>query len=69
VARFQRSYNGVPPGNPHKAATVILHVATMTEPPLRLLLGSDAVKAAEQAELARLEADKKRRELSISTDF
>ncbi len=39
-ARFQRSYNGVQPGNPYKAATVILQVATMTEPPLRLLLGN-----------------------------
>lgn len=36
---------------------------------LRLLLGSDAVKAAKQNELARIEADHKWRELSISTDF
>ncbi len=59
VARFQRSYNGVQPGNPEKAAAVVLQVTAMFEPPLRLLLGSDAVKAAEQAELARIEADKK----------
>ena len=39
------------------------------EPPLRLLLGSDAVHAAEQSDLARMEADRKWRELSLSTDF
>jgi NAD(P)-dependent dehydrogenase (short-subunit alcohol dehydrogenase family) len=69
AARFQRSFNGVQPGNPEKAAAVILRVATISEPPLRPLLGSDAVKAAEQAEFARIEADKKWRQLSISTDF
>src|SRR5713101_2808367 len=41
VARFQRSYNGVQPGNPEKAAAVVLQVTAMSEPPLRLLLGSD----------------------------
>jgi hypothetical protein len=41
----------------------------MHDPPLRLLLGSDAVRFAEQAELARIEADRKWRDLSISTDF
>lgn len=69
AARFQRSFNGVQPGDPGKAAEVVLKLASMSEPPLRLLLGSDAVEAAEQTELARIEADKKWRELSISTDF
>src|SRR6267378_6536265 len=69
VARFQRSFNGVQPGDPDKAAAVVLKLASMSEPPLRLLLGSDAVKAAEQNDLARTEADKRWRELSISTDF
>jgi len=69
VARFQRSFNGVQPGDPDKAAAVVLKLASMSEPPLRLLLGSDAVKAAEQYDLARTEADKKWRDLSISTDF
>lgn len=69
VARFQRDYNGTQPGDPVKAAAVILHIASLDEPPLRLLLGSDAVHLAEQSELARLEADRKWRELSVSTDF
>jgi NAD(P)-dependent dehydrogenase (short-subunit alcohol dehydrogenase family) len=69
AARFQQAYNGTQPGDPAKAAAVILQVAAMNEPPLRLLLGSDAVRVVEQAELARLEADRKWRHLSISTDF
>ena len=69
TARFQRDYNGAQPGDPVKAATVILQVAAMAEPPLRLLLGSDAVRNVEQADLARIESDRKWRRLSISTDF
>jgi NAD(P)-dependent dehydrogenase (short-subunit alcohol dehydrogenase family) len=69
AARFQRDYNGAQPGDPVKAAAMILKVASMHDPPLRLLLGSDAVRFAEQAELARIEADRKWRDLSISTDF
>jgi NAD(P)-dependent dehydrogenase (short-subunit alcohol dehydrogenase family) len=69
VARFQRDYNGVQPGDPVRAAAVIIHVASLDEPPLRLLLGSDAVHIVQQADLARIEADKKWRDLSVSTDF
>jgi NAD(P)-dependent dehydrogenase (short-subunit alcohol dehydrogenase family) len=69
AARFQRDYNGAQPGDPLKAAAVILQVAAMQEPPLRLLLGSDAVRSVEQADLARIEADRKWRHLSVSTDF
>jgi NAD(P)-dependent dehydrogenase (short-subunit alcohol dehydrogenase family) len=69
AARFQRDYNGAQPGDPVKAAAVILQVAAMSEPPLRLLLGSDAVRNVEQADLARFEADRKWRHLSVSTDF
>jgi NAD(P)-dependent dehydrogenase (short-subunit alcohol dehydrogenase family) len=66
MARFQRDYNGFQPGDPAKAGAVLIHLAGLAEPPLRLLLGSDAVKAAEQAELARIEADETWRALSIS---
>jgi NAD(P)-dependent dehydrogenase (short-subunit alcohol dehydrogenase family) len=69
VARFQRDYNGTQPGDPVKAASVILYITSFDQPPLRLLLGSDAVQAVEQSDLARLEADRKWRQLSISTDF
>ena len=69
AARFQRDYDGKQPGDPAKAAVVIIQMATMDQPPLRLLLGSDAVRIVEQADLARFEADKKWRELSVSTDL
>ena len=69
AARFQRDYNGSQPGDPAKAAAVILQVAGMGDPPLRLLLGSDAVRTVEQADLARTEADRRWRRLSLSTDF
>jgi NAD(P)-dependent dehydrogenase (short-subunit alcohol dehydrogenase family) len=69
VARFQRKYNGAQPGDPVKAAAVIIHLASLDEPPLRLLLGSDAVHLAEQNDLARMEVDRKWRDLSVSTDF
>ncbi|MDR6632766.1 NAD(P)-dependent dehydrogenase (short-subunit alcohol dehydrogenase family) [Phyllobacterium sp. 1468] len=69
VARFQRNYNGKQPGDPVKAADAILHITTLDEPPLRLLLGSDAVSAVEKNDIAKIEADRKWRTLSISTDF
>jgi NAD(P)-dependent dehydrogenase (short-subunit alcohol dehydrogenase family) len=69
VARFQREYNGAQPGDPAKAAAAILRVTSVDDPPLRLLLGSDAVRAADEATKARSEVDKKWRQLSESTDF
>jgi hypothetical protein len=69
AACFQRRYNGRQPGDPKKAAQVILEIVAMKEPPLRLLLGSDAVKFVEAADIKKSEADKKWRDLSMSTDF
>jgi NAD(P)-dependent dehydrogenase (short-subunit alcohol dehydrogenase family) len=69
TARFQRQYNGNQPGDPAKAAAAVLHIASLDEPPLRLLLGSDAVRFVERADLARMEADREWRALSLSTDF
>jgi NAD(P)-dependent dehydrogenase (short-subunit alcohol dehydrogenase family) len=69
VARFQREYNGAQPGDPSKAAAAIIRVAGLDDPPLRLLLGSDAVRAVGDAEHARIEADRMWQALSVSTDF
>src|SRR6266852_1295696 len=44
--RYQRDSDGAQPGDPVKAAAVIVHLASLEEPPLRLLLGSDAVHLA-----------------------
>ena len=67
--RFQRDYNGKQPGDPAKAAAVIVAVAALAQPPLRLLLGSDAVRIVEQADRAKAAADLRWRHLSVSTDY
>lgn len=69
VVEFQRAYNGNQPGDPVKAAGVLVHIAGLQDPPQRLLLGSDAYQAAEQNDIARLEAQRLWRDLSVSTDF
>jgi len=69
AARFQREYDGKQPGDPARAAAVLLQIAAMSEPPLRLLLGSDAFAAAEQNALQKLESDRKSKDLSFSTDY
>ncbi|MGO6845705.1 SDR family NAD(P)-dependent oxidoreductase [Rhizobium ruizarguesonis] len=69
TVRFQREYDGRQPGDPAKAAAVVIHIAGLEEPPLRLLLGSDAVRNVEKADAARIEADRMWRTVSVSTDF
>src|SRR5271165_913588 len=49
--------------------TRTLHLASLNDPPLRLLLGSDAVRFVEQNDLAKMESDRKWKDLSISTDI
>jgi NAD(P)-dependent dehydrogenase (short-subunit alcohol dehydrogenase family) len=55
-------------GDPAKVAQVVLEVADMEQPPLRLLLGSEAYAYATAAGRARAESDAARRELTASTD-
>ena len=69
MIRFQRTLNGTQAGDPAKAAAAILQIADLNDPPLRLLLGSDAVRAVENNDRAKMDADEKWRSLSVSTDF
>jgi NAD(P)-dependent dehydrogenase (short-subunit alcohol dehydrogenase family) len=69
IARFQRDFNGKQPGDPAKAAAAVLRIASIDNPPLRLILGSDAFQAIEQNDLAKLNSDREWKGLSISTDF
>jgi NAD(P)-dependent dehydrogenase (short-subunit alcohol dehydrogenase family) len=69
AARFQRDYDGKQPGDPAKAAQVILQVVGMADPPLRLLLGSDAVRIAEESDAKKADSDRRWREVSMSTDI
>jgi hypothetical protein len=57
------------PGDPAKVAQVVLRVSEMNEPPMRLLLGSDAVAYAASAAEARAAEDANWRDLSLSTDY
>jgi len=68
AARFQRAYDGKQPGDPARAAAVLRQLASMHEPPLRLLLG-DAFVTAEQNALQKLESDRNWKDLSVSTDY
>ncbi len=56
-------------GDPAKMAQAILQIAALPEPPLRILLGSDAVFLAELAAKQRAAEDAKWRPLSLTTDF
>jgi NAD(P)-dependent dehydrogenase (short-subunit alcohol dehydrogenase family) len=69
MAQYQREHIDQQAGDPAKAAAVIVKIANMEEPPLRLLLGSDAFNAVEQNDIVRMEADRKWRDLSLFTDF
>ena len=55
-------------GDPAKVAQVVLAVADMAEPPLRLILGSEAYAYAAAAARARAASDEQWHDLSVSTD-
>jgi NAD(P)-dependent dehydrogenase (short-subunit alcohol dehydrogenase family) len=69
TVRFQRDYDGKQPGDPAKAAAALLHIASLPEPPLRLLLGSDAYDAAQRHASEILASDREWKALTTSTDF
>lgn len=56
-------------GDPAKAALAILKLAALPAPPLRLLLGTDALFLANLVSQTRLAEDAKWRELGAATDF
>jgi NAD(P)-dependent dehydrogenase (short-subunit alcohol dehydrogenase family) len=55
-------------GDPAKVAQVVLQVAAMDEPPLRLVLGSEAYAYATAAAQSQAESDRRWHDLSVSTD-
>jgi NAD(P)-dependent dehydrogenase (short-subunit alcohol dehydrogenase family) len=55
-------------GDPAKVAQVVLHIAAMDQPPLRLILGSEAYAYATAAAEAQAESDRRWHGLSVSTD-
>ena len=69
AVRMQRDYDGRQPGDPVKAAAVVLKLADMDRPPLRIALGSDAVNAIAATDRQRLDELERWRALSVSTDY
>lgn len=69
IARFQREFNGKQPGDPARAAAAVIHITNVDNPPLRLILGSDAYRAIEQNDVVKAKSDRDWKELSVSTDF
>jgi NAD(P)-dependent dehydrogenase (short-subunit alcohol dehydrogenase family) len=57
------------PGDPARAARIITDIVRLDEPPLRLLLGSDAVRVAEESSKARAAEAEKWADVSRSSDF
>ena len=69
IAEFFKGMEGKQPGDPAKAAQVMLDLVKNPAPPLRLLLGTDALEAAQQ-KVAALTADFAANEsITVSTNF
>jgi NAD(P)-dependent dehydrogenase (short-subunit alcohol dehydrogenase family) len=60
--------SGTPRSDPVKTAHAILQVTQVDDPPLRLLLGSDAFAIARAADEAKIASDKRWKDLTLSTD-
>ncbi len=67
--RFRESTVARWRGDPSRAAQVILDVADLDEPPLRLLLGAGAVESAERSSRDRAAEAEQWAEVSRSVDF
>jgi NAD(P)-dependent dehydrogenase (short-subunit alcohol dehydrogenase family) len=63
------SYSGQEPGDPTRAAVAILRIVDSDNPPLRLLLGTDAYALAIEDGEARIAEALEWRSVSLSTDF
>jgi NAD(P)-dependent dehydrogenase (short-subunit alcohol dehydrogenase family) len=69
VAKALKSYWGHEMSDPVKVAQVVLHLAASGRVPAHLLIGSDAVRFAGEAEATRAADAAHWREISLSTDF
>ncbi|MEV5650730.1 oxidoreductase [Nocardia sp. NPDC052254] len=69
IHRFRRENNGSQPGDPARAARIIVDVVDAGEPPRRLLLGSDALAAARAAGQVRADETEKWAAVSAAADF
>jgi NAD(P)-dependent dehydrogenase (short-subunit alcohol dehydrogenase family) len=66
---YRRDSNGNQPGDPARAAKIIIDVVNSDAPPRRLILGADAVKSAQQAAAARATETETWAAVSQTADF
>jgi NAD(P)-dependent dehydrogenase (short-subunit alcohol dehydrogenase family) len=69
MIRSRSATDGKQPGDPARAARIIMDIVHLDEPPLRLLLGAYAVESAEKASNARAAEAEKWAPVSRSADF
>jgi NAD(P)-dependent dehydrogenase (short-subunit alcohol dehydrogenase family) len=69
IVKALESHWGQENSDPAKVAQVVLRLSTSDHLPAHLLLGSDAVKYAGEAEAVRVTDAERWREVSVSTDF
>ncbi|MEV0175534.1 oxidoreductase [Streptomyces sp. NPDC050803] len=67
--KYRAEHNGTQPGDPVRAAKVLLDVVGHDDPPRRLLLGAQAVAMALEAGEARAAETRKWAEASSAADF
>lgn len=67
--KHQEDIAGTQIGDPEKIAEVIINTAKLSEPPLRLLLGSDALQFANYKIQMLQEGIEANKETTLSTDF
>jgi hypothetical protein len=61
--------NGVAPGDPARMATRIIDSVNIEPPPLRMMLGSQALESTIDTLRQRIEDFQKQTDLAASTDF
>lgn len=69
INRYRQENDGTQPGDPARAAKVIIDVVGSDDPPRRLLLGADAVASAQQAAEIRAAETEKWADVSRLADY
>ena len=69
INRYRQENDGTQPGDPARAAKVIIDVVGADDPPRRLILGGDAVTSAQKAADLRAAETEKWADVSRSADY
>ncbi|GAA1521211.1 oxidoreductase [Kribbella lupini] len=69
INRYRAETDGKQPGDPAKAARAIVDIVALDNPPLRLLLGKDALEHADKASRSRAEEAARWADVTTSTDY